>query len=611
MNKFLYIAIPLTMAVTVAKSQEQRANILWITTDDQRADALECWNRAMSGSSQSALGYVSSPNIDKLAAEGVLFTHSYCNSPLSGPSRASMHTGQYPHHTGMFNFQLKHNEHDNAQPIIPEVMREAGYSTAAFGKLGYYIYQYSEPMTFRYPESHYEQMVSERDIEKSAIADFSYPQVTKEATYEKIEQWHYPNGETISLELYRDDKDDNDENRAKKREFYEQHEVILSPRNPTAMALGGQSPMPTEFTEDGRILDVFSEYINNPNSEYTSIAGKKMRGADTSMPQFINLGFHFPHTPVMPSKEYRDKFKDKKYIIPEFDEAEREKMPEQMKRWQTNFSFSDFSEEEQQQMIQDYYAFCAMGDQLIGEAVAEFKNYCEKNNQPYLIVYTCGDHGWHLGEQGAYFKWTGYLKSNETAVVVVSSDKDKYPAGKVVHDYVEYVDFAPTFYATAGYDLNEERFDFLDGRDLYVTCNSLEEPREYVLGEVNVYGNRAFLRSQDFAFSMRSRKGWNNPSLEDLPNSNVKWPLEAPAEEVEMGLYDLRVDPYERNNVAYNDDYKELAAWFRTKLGNIVLGDRRFEAVWDKKNLYNISDFAVGSDDKKLDIPQSIIPAIK
>ncbi len=608
MNKFLYFAVPLTMVSVTLKAQESKPNILWITTDDQRADALECWNRAMRGESQSALGYVSSPNINDLAAEGVLFTHSYCNSPLSGPSRASMHTGQYPHHTGMFNFQLKHNEHDNAQPIIPEMMREAGYSTASFGKLGYYIYQYSEPMTFRYPESHYEQAVSERDIEKSEIADFSYPQIANDAPYAKIEQWHYPNGETVSLELYQNDKDDNDENRAKKSAFYDKHEVIIPPFKPTAMALAGESPMPTELTEDGRILDIFSEYITNTNTPYTSIAGKKMTGADNSKPQFIHLGFHFPHTPVMPSKEYRDEFKKHRYEIPEFDQKDLEKMPDQMKKWQSSFSFTEFTDEQQQQMIQDYYAFCAMGDSLIGEAVAEFKSYCEAHDQPYLIIYTCGDHGWHLGEQGAYFKWTGYLKSNETAVVVVSSDKEKFPAGKVVSDYVEYVDFAPTFYAAAGFDLSEERFDFLDGRDLYVTCNELEEPRDYVLGEVNVYGNRAFLRSRDFSFSMRSRKGWGNPSLTDLPNSNVKWPLECSAEEVEMGLYDLRVDPAERNNVAYDEEYLQLAAWFREKLGNIVLGDRRFEAVWDEKNIYNVSDFALGADDKKLDIPEAIIP---
>lgn len=139
MNKFVYIAVPLTLASLSTKAaEEQKPNILWIITDDQRADALECWNMAVTGKSESALGYVSSPNINKLADEGVLFTRSYCNSPLSGPSRGSMHTGKYPHRYGGFNFQMKHNEHDAANPMVPEVMREAGYQTSSFGKLGYY-----------------------------------------------------------------------------------------------------------------------------------------------------------------------------------------------------------------------------------------------------------------------------------------------------------------------------------------------------------------------------------------------------------------------------------------------------------------------------------------
>ncbi len=611
MSKLMYIAVPMTLAASAASAQDVKPNILWIVTDDQRADALECWNRATSGSSESALGYVSSPNLDKLASEGVLFTRSFCNSPLSGPSRASMQTGLYPHHNGAFNFQLKHNEHDNAKPMVPELMREAGYQTSSFGKLGYYIYKWSEKMGYTYPESHYETMISERTIESSEIADFSNPRKAKGAKYTSLMQWNYPDGEKVVIELYKKDRDDNPENRAKRKALEERHQMVINPLNTTALALAGESPMPTEKTEDGRIAEVFGEYLKNENSEYTSVVGKHIAGADTSKPQFINLGFHFPHTPVLPSKEFRDQFKDREYKLPLFNEEELTKMPDQMKRWQRQFSFYNFTEQQQQQMIQDYYAFCAMGDKLIGQAVDEFKSYCERNNQPYIIVFGCGDHGWHLGEQGAYFKWTGYLKSNETAIIAVSSDKERFPAGKVVSDFVEYVDFAPTFYAAAGYDLSEERFDFLDGRDLSITALNKERAREYVLGEVNVYGNRAFIRSQEFSFSMRSRKGTNNPSLKDLPNSNVKWPLECTPEEAEMALYDLRVDPLERNNVAYDSEYKELAAWFRTKLGNIVLGDRRFEAVWDEKNVYNVSTFALGSDDKKIDIPKKIIPKAK
>ncbi len=615
MNKLLYLAVPLTVASFAAKAaEEQKPNILWIITDDQRADALECWNEAVTGKSESALGYVSSPNINKLAAEGVLFTRSYCNSPLSGPSRGSMQTGKYPHHYGGFNFQMKHNEHDAANPMVPEIMREAGYQTSAFGKSGYYIYAYSKPMTFRSPDSHYEVMVSERGIEQAGVGDFSEPRVADGSPYDKIVEWHYADGRPSTvLKLYSKKNAANEpaEDKAAREAFYAEQGMIIPEKNPLAASLAGHSTMPTDMTEDGRIREVFSEYINNPGREYTSIIKKDVVGPDTSKPQFMKVGYHFPHTPVMPSKEYQDQFKDKSYKLPDFDPSEIDDMPSQMQLWNKNFNFYDFTADEQQRMIQDYYAFCAMGDELIGRTVDEFKAYCAEYDQPYIIVFACGDHGWHLGEQGAYFKWSNYLKSNETAIIAVSSDKEMFPAGKIVNDFAEYVDFAPTFYTAAGFDISDERFDFLDGRDLAATASGKLKPREYVIGEVNVYGNRAFIRGKEFSFSMKSRPGNGIATLENMPNSNIKWAMTCPAEEAEMALYDLRVDPNERNNVANDPEYAELTAWFRNKLGNIVLGDGRLEVVWDEKNVYDISNFAKGADDKRLDIPKKIVPKVK
>ncbi len=614
MNKFLYTAVPLTMLSLAAKAEEAKPNILWIVTDDQRADALACWNRAVSGKSESALGYVSSPNIDKLAEEGVLFTRSFCNSPLSGPSRGSMHTGKYPHRYGGFNFQMKHNEHDAANPALPEVMREVGYQTSSFGKLGCYIYTYNKPMKFQANPAHYELIVSEREIEKAGVGDFTEPWVSNDKPYDKIVQWHYDDGTPSTvLKLYSKKKAANEpaEDKAAREAFYKKQGMIIPGKNPLAASLAGFSTKPTDETEDGRIREVFSEYIKNPGKQYYSVAKKKVMGPDTSKPQFINLGFHFPHTPVMPSKEYYDKFKDKKYTLPAYNPAETEMLPKQLQTWHRNFNFYDFTKDEQQRMVQDYYAFCAMGDELIGRTVAEFKEYCKKNDRPYVIVFACGDHGWHLGEQGAYFKWSNFLKSNETAIIAVSSDKKRFPAGKVVHDFAEYVDFAPTFFAAAGIDVTQERFDYLDGRDLSLTANEKIAPRDYVLGEVNVYGNRAFIRGKEFSFSMKSRPGNGIATLKNMPNSNIKWAMECAPEEAEMALYDLRVDPEERYNLAYDSKYAELTAWFRNKLGNIVLGDGRLEVVWGEKNVYDVSNFAKGADDKKLDIPKSIIPEVK
>ena len=122
-----------------------------------------------------------------------------------------------------------------------------------------------------------------------------------------------------------------------------------------------------------------------------------------------------------------------------------------------------------------------------------------------------------------------------------------------------------------------------------------------------VSGHRAYLRSEDFAFSMRTRPK-RTVAKAPLLNDNITWALETDAINVDMALYDLRTDPLERHNVAYTVEYIELAQWFRSKLGNIVLGDGRVEMDWETSNSFNLSNFASGADDKRLEIPKELIP---
>ncbi len=589
-------------------AEDKQPNILWIITDDHRADALECWNRATTGKAESALGYVSSPNIDRLAEEGTLFTRSYCNSPASAPSRGSMHTGRYPFHSGIYNFKLTHNTNDFAKPLVPEVMRSAGYRATSFGKTGYYIFTYKEKMGYTEYPFYNERVGMENDLQRVGITDWCKMSIYAKGEAPGVkESWYYPDGSVTSYYLSRKGAKLTDEDRETAAAFFKKHNVI---RQKSGTIFGGVSPMPTEKTLDGRIVEEFCRYFDNEGESYKLLSGRSVEGVDPSKPQFMHLGFHFPHTPVMASQEYYDKFKDRKYKVPEFTQKEFEKMPPQLQKISKKSNVAQYTSAQREQVIRDYYAFCAMGDELIGQAVKRFKEYCKAHDQEYIIVLACGDHGWHLGEQGLYAKFTNYLKSNETAVIVASSNKEQFPANRVVSDYLEYVDFAPTFYAAAGLDLKKEEFDHLDGHNLADVAGG-KVKRDYVLGEGNMLaGPRAYMRSCDFAFSMRSRQNNGNPSVNLPPNQDIKWALTCSEEEAEMALFDLRLDPKEQNNVAYDKRYKELAAWFRAKLGNIVLGDGRLECDWDVKNSYNISNFAVGSDDKQLDIPSAIIPKL-
>ena len=79
----------------------QRPNLLFIFTDQQRADTLGCYGNRL----------VETPNLDRLASEGVLFENAYVTQPVCTPSRSSIMTGLYPHTTGCI---------DNNVPLPPD-----------------------------------------------------------------------------------------------------------------------------------------------------------------------------------------------------------------------------------------------------------------------------------------------------------------------------------------------------------------------------------------------------------------------------------------------------------------------------------------------------------
>lgn len=103
-------------------------NIVMIYCDELRCDALSCYGNPYG---------IKTPHIDELAAKGVLFEQCYCASPVCVPSRYSMLTSLSPTKTGVYHneaampfFQL-----DEDYVTFPQVMHEAGYATASFGKM--------------------------------------------------------------------------------------------------------------------------------------------------------------------------------------------------------------------------------------------------------------------------------------------------------------------------------------------------------------------------------------------------------------------------------------------------------------------------------------------
>ena len=106
-------------------SGKKPQNIIWICADD--------YAPAVSGSFGSPVA--STPNLDRLAADGIRFDRAYCACPLSTPSRMAFLTGRYPRSVGV---TLTPTPLPLDERTIGHLLREAGYETAAFGKTHYY-----------------------------------------------------------------------------------------------------------------------------------------------------------------------------------------------------------------------------------------------------------------------------------------------------------------------------------------------------------------------------------------------------------------------------------------------------------------------------------------
>ncbi len=129
----------LPLAAVVA--HRQRPNIVFILCDDMGYGDLACYGQP----------YIDTPNIDRLAAQGMRFTQAYAGSPVSAPSRASLMTGQHTGHcevrgnkeywSGAVSYGINTDyavsgQHplDPNHVVLPEIMKDQGYATAQFGK---------------------------------------------------------------------------------------------------------------------------------------------------------------------------------------------------------------------------------------------------------------------------------------------------------------------------------------------------------------------------------------------------------------------------------------------------------------------------------------------
>ncbi|HUS92913.1 MAG TPA: sulfatase-like hydrolase/transferase [Phycisphaerae bacterium] len=505
------------VAAAEGTARDRRPHILWIMTDEHRWDTIRAFGRH---------SWVRSPSLDRLAAEGVLFREAYCQSPLCVASRLSMLTGRYPHHTGVYGFEVSHPDTPFAVPFFPERMHRGGYTVASFGKEHHYrLASKDQPFTGGGRWYNLLSAFPSRDFHSWGRLDIQ---------------------EARPSELVK----------GKDRE----KELGVLRRYLTAkqLILAGRNPVPADQTLTAHLTDRAIEYLRGE--------------APKDKPLLLRLSLIYPHTPVLPPEPFDGMYDPAAVPLPEFDERELGGFARQTQTAYENLRVHGMKPAELRKMRAHYYGLATYVDTQIGRMIEAFKAFC--GARPWLIVFH-PDHGTKLGEHGMHEKFTFYDESVHVPLIAASSD-GRLPKGKVCGDFVELVDIAPTFLAAAGVELPSH----LAGRDLADTAGGRVAPRTEAISEKLTYGRRAMLRTKRWSFEMQV--GPEPVRGDRLRPEQMTWAASQPLEKLDVSLFDRVNDPAERHDLGRDPKHAGTCEELRRRLVARIFPEDRVEHPWHK-----------------------------
>lgn len=121
-NQFLLLVLTLLICSCQSEQINERPNILFIMSDDHAYQAISAYGSQL----------IETPNIDRIAKEGILFKNATVTNSICAPSRATILTGKFNHINGKID---NRRPFDTTQVTFPQIFQENGYETAMFGKL--------------------------------------------------------------------------------------------------------------------------------------------------------------------------------------------------------------------------------------------------------------------------------------------------------------------------------------------------------------------------------------------------------------------------------------------------------------------------------------------
>jgi len=362
-------------------------NIILIMTDQQRYDTI------------GALGFphMQTPNLDRLAREGLIFEQCYCTAPSCVPSRASFFNAHYPH-----TLKVYHNACPWDRSWV-EQFQAAGYHTVSVGKM--HTGPMDAPCGFD---------------QRFVVENKDRPLHLNRAHGNFYDEWDkFLNSSGVRKP-----------SRHSYRAEYPDYEIALG---------AYEWPLEEKYHPDvfvGTMAEWFTEQRQSQS------------------PLFLQIGFPGPHPPYDPPARVLRWYDDIKIPVPEVSEEELANQPpphaayrqEMIRGNHDGVCWRERPTREQLLRLRRHYAAnVTLIDEQIGRILEalERKSYLENS----IVLFT-SDHGDCLGDHGHIQKWTMY--DCITCIPTIVWAPGHLPAGKRVDELIQQMDLVPMLFELAG-----------------------------------------------------------------------------------------------------------------------------------------------------------------
>lgn len=337
----------------ISAQELKKPNVLFIIADDLTATAISSYEN------QACI----TPNIEKLAQEGVQYTHAYSQYPVCGPSRASLMFGYYPSATETYGYVSGREHVGPDRKSWTQLFKDNGYYAARVSKIFH--------------------MGIRRDI---------------------IEGSNGQDDEASWTERFN----------SQGPEWKVSGESELVQKNPY-----GLKPIPPDGSNLMSIVKAEGSDLIHVDGITATKASELIR-KHKEEPFFLAVGFIRPHVPFVAPKSYFDLYPHQQVILPPKVENDWDDIPERGINYVTSVN-GQMTEEQEKKAVAAYYASVSYMDAQVGKVLETLK---EEGLEENTIVIFTSDHGFHLGEHRFWMKVSLHEESVRVPLIIKVPGKE-------------------------------------------------------------------------------------------------------------------------------------------------------------------------------------------